>query len=378
MSGTQLNENEKKDNKLSSGKRPKLTEQKKSEYAEIIGGRAEPRELSGWDAHPLGRDGIPAVILRYKVYEEMRARNYKGRNAVAKIFGVSPGFVTKWTNILRAAYETGTGVKNACIALSTRPPHTIRSPVSDRIERDVLAVRETLSFMGPMKIERMYVAEGSAPTIGRIIKKYGLQHDHKPYKQRKYVRYERPCSMYMLQTDYKGWDEQIYSIWMMDDHSRFIPGFRVVASATAETVIELMEEVCEKYGRPIQVLTDHGVQFTTMHENGNHVFEEYLAQNNVKHIMGRVNHPQTQGKIERSHGSAIIEMEAVWGGKPKNIDEFREAIGAWVEFHNTFRVHQSLDYKTPAEVFLRDMKAMNDPAWIEAVRKEFPDGSRAY
>ena len=153
-------------------------------------------------------------------------------------------------------------------------------------------------------------------------------------------------------------------------------GHRVVSNATAEVAIDLVREMVSAHGSPISFLTDHGIQFTTMHKDGEHCFDKALAELGIKHIMGRVKHPQTQGKIERSHGSAIAEMESIWGRKPVTIEEYREAIGLWVDFYNICRAHQSLDYKTPLEVFIEERLSKDDPEWLEAVKKEFPDCSR--
>ena len=118
--------------------KPRLTKKQRKEYKEQLGDRAKPRDPSGWDTHPLGDDGIPASDMRYRVFDEMRSRGYEGRNAVARRFGVSGSFVTKWTKILKAAHELRAGVENVCRALSTRPPHTITSPVTDKVTEKVL------------------------------------------------------------------------------------------------------------------------------------------------------------------------------------------------------------------------------------------------
>jgi transposase InsO family protein len=390
MSETPAESNSKEDKKLSGrhrpevifveksirGERPKLAKEQMNEHRSLLGDRGRPREPSGWDTHPLGTDGIPAEDMRYRVYEEMRSRGFTGRNAVAELFGVSRAFVTKWTNILRAAGELGAGLRNVCRALSTRPPRTIERPAEDAVRDLVLSVRKRLPFLGPEKIKVMYGTEASASAIGRVIKRFGLQRKHRLYKKHRYVRFEMPFPLHTVQTDYKEWAPGIYSIWVLDDRSRMILGYRVVRGPTAEAAEELLEEVVSRHGLPIRVLTDHGSHFTTMHKGGEHALERWFSGRKIKHVMGRVNHPQTQGKIERSHGSAKAEMEAVWGGRPETFEDFEEAVGAWVVFYNNLRVHQSLGYKTPAEVFFKEKLGTDDPRWIEAVGKEFPDGSR--
>ena len=42
-------------------------------------------------------------------------------------------------------------------------------------------------------------------------------------------------------------------------------------------------------------------------ENVKHKFSEFLEENGIKHILARVNHSQTNGKIERFLG--LVEAE---------------------------------------------------------------------
>ncbi len=51
------------------------------------------------------------------------------------------------------------------------------------------------------------------------------------------------------------------------------------------------------------MLTDHRTQFYVNKRNekgeGENKFGAYLKENNIKHIVSRVNHPQTNGKLEK-------------------------------------------------------------------------------
>jgi len=266
MSGTPFMESEKKDKKVL--KRAKVTyvessvreEPKKPlwrplhECKRILGDRAEARGPGKWDSHPLGKSGAPASEVRLKVYLDMKAKGFKGRNETARRFGVSPGFVTKWTGVYRAAEAVGAALGNVCIALSTRPPHTVRAPATDRVKGVALRLRDRCPFFGPKKLEHLIRerappgTSASASTIGRLIKGLGLQRDHKPYKRHKYVRFERTFSLHMAQTDFKEWGKGVVSIWVIDDHSRCILGYRVVANATTEVVKDLLREVISRHG----------------------------------------------------------------------------------------------------------------------------------
>ena len=57
----------------------------------------------------------------------------------------------------------------------------------------------------------------------------------------------------------------------------------------------------------------------------------FLLENEIRHIVGRVNHPQTNGKIERFFGT--LEAKARYFD---TIDEF-------IEWYNCKRSHMSLN-----------------------------------
>ena len=128
----------------------------------------------------------------------------------------------------------------------------------------------------------------------------------KKKKQRKWVRYEREHSMSLWQGDWKMIHlngEEKWIIAFMDDASRFITCFGVFDEATTENTIKVLRRGFAEYGIPDEILTDPE-QFVAAksREKAKHKFKEFLAKNGVRHILARINHPQTNGKIERFFG----------------------------------------------------------------------------
>ncbi len=78
------------------------------------------------------------------------------------------------------------------------------------------------------------------------------------------------------------------------------------AEATTDNALVVLHEAIAKHGRPASILTDHGSQFyanqSEYKRRGASQFEQELVKLEIKHIMVRVNHPQTNGKLERFHG----------------------------------------------------------------------------
>jgi putative transposase len=75
---------------------------------------------------------------------------------------------------------------------------------------------------------------------------------------------------------------------------------------------------------------------------------EYLEDKGMQHVRGAPYHPQTQGKIERWHQTmknrVLLEHYFLPG-------DLERQIGAFVEYYNTHRYHESLGNLTPADVY---------------------------
>ena len=167
-------------------------------------------------------------------------------------------------------------------------------------------------------------------------------------KRRKCVRYEREHSMSLWHMDWKQLPDGRWWIAAEDDASRLIVGYGVFQEATAEHTIHVLKQAIEKHGRPRELLTDRGSQFYAnegeRREKGISQFEAYLAEQGIKHLLCRVNHPQTNGKLERIYG--VYEQKR---HQFKTIDEY-------VHWHNEVKPHMSLNIETletPIQAFHR-------------------------
>lgn len=171
--------------------------------------------------------------------------------------------------------------------------------------------------------------------IQRIYKQYGLKmNKRKRPSQIRFVKYEWPKPNMLWHTD---WSDCPFTgkklIAFIDDHSRFIVHAEYFENATTENTILAFKNAISKYGKPENILTDNGVQF---HTNG--PFEEFCKSNGIKHILGRVHHPQTNGKIERWFGTYKMEFQPQrW-----TLDEF-------IKIYNEERIHQGIGYMKPLE-----------------------------
>lgn len=173
----------------------------------------------------------------------------------------------------------------------------------------------------------------------------------KKWVKRKWVRYEREHSNSLWHTDWHEIkDPRWKGMWLTayeDDASRFITGFGVHETLTSAYSVVALESAIKEHGKPASILSDHGTTFYSMEserrEKGMTEFEKCLLRHKIRFILGRVNHPQTNGKIEKFFD--IFENKIKWF---KSIEEF-------MSWYNTVRPHGALDLKTPVEAYYGKM-----------------------
>ena len=171
--------------------------------------------------------------------------------------------------------------------------------------------------------------------IQKIYKYYKLKMNKRTRpSQIKFVKYEWPKPNALWHTD---WTVCPFTgkqlIAFIDDHSRFVPHAEYFENATTENTILAFQNAINKHGKPENILTDNGVQF---HIQG--PFEEFCKEHDIKHILGRIHHPQTNGKIERWFGTYKQEFQ------PQ-----RWTLNEFVKIYNEERLHQGIGYKVPLE-----------------------------
>ena len=204
----------------------------------------------------------------------------------------------------------------------TRPEDIVWPPRMGRLVEGLPGHREHSAVMSccnqgrrmVVRIETMVVRSIgihiSYHTIHGILKDEELaENQPAKAKQRKWVRYERRYSNSLWHTDYKQLPDGKWFVSFQDDASRLIVGFGVFDEATTDHAIRVLEDAIKRYGKPAQILTDRGSQFYANEKENTRrdtaTFETRLVDLDIKHVLARVRHPQTNGKLKRFH----LEME---------------------------------------------------------------------
>ena len=130
----------------------------------------------------------------------------------------------------------------------------------------------------------------------------------------------------------------------IDDRTRLITSHGILKSASAENSVALLKTGISNYGKPKSIMTDHGSQYYANHPNAkqeNTIFRIALDTLGIKHYLARINRPQTNGKVERFF--LTYKTEYATGSF--------DSIGDFIKHYNEARIHMSLGYKTPKEIW---------------------------
>jgi hypothetical protein len=176
---------------------------------------------------------------------------------IAKIMDITPRWVRE---IHRVHQRTGQ-------YLYPTKPGRKSIPISDEDRTLILTTREEHPLSGAVALEKILDSRGihiPHNRIHRILKEEGLAIDEpKKQRRRKWIRYERKYSNSLWHADWFE-EQQDQIILFEDDASRFITGYGVFDNATARNSILVLEQAIQSYGIPKQLITDHGVQFTSL------------------------------------------------------------------------------------------------------------------
>ena len=135
----------------------------------------------------------------------------------------------------------------------------------------------------------------------------------------------------------------MYLVAVMDWHSRKVLSWRLSNTMEADFCVEALQEAIGRYGCPEIFNTDRGAQFTS------EAFTTVLKNNEIAISMDGRGRVQDNIFTERLWWS--LKHHYLYLRSFANGSELRVALREWFSFYNQERFHQSLDDKTPDEVY---------------------------
>jgi len=170
----------------------------------------------------------------------------------------------------------------------------------------------------------------------------GSGHRVYPYLLRG-VKVERVDQVWSTDITYVGLPGGfMYLAAVIDWHSRYVISWRLSNTLDGEFCLEMLEEALGK-GKPEVFNTDQGVQFTARAWTGR------LEAAGVAVSMDGKGRCLDNIFVERLWRT--VKYEDVFIRGYEAVPDLRQGLAAYFPFYNEERRHQSLGYRTPAEVY---------------------------
>jgi len=133
-----------------------------------------------------------------------------------------------------------------------------------------------------------------------------------------------------------------YLVAVMDWFSRYVISWQVSNTLDADFCVDSLEKALE-LGKPDIFNSDQGSQFTSK------AFTQKLLDHKVRISMDGRGRVFDNIFIERLWRT--VKYENIYAQEYPTITDLRNGLKNYFEFYNTERLHQSLEYQTPWEVY---------------------------
>ena len=261
-----------------------------------------------------------------------------GIKEAAKLTGIHYTTVYDWRRQLEARGKEGFLSYRSAI-----PGRGIKR-ITEEQERGVLDIWERYPGFGPSQIRGQLRRQGitiSTRSVQKIMDANGYRGIRKKRKEKDFERFEASRPLELCQMDILEFfihKLKVYVILLLDDYSRFILGWRLLDKTSIDSVIGVVQEAIDRYGKMEELLTDRGFVFYSWH--GINRFERYLETEGIDHTHSRPHHPQTLGKVEAVNKQ--IQKELIHRERFRSASDAETAISRWVKIYNYERTHQGL------------------------------------
>lgn len=262
-------------------------------------------------------------------------------------FGISRKTGYKW--LARAAMGEG-------LTDHSRRPQTSPQQTAPALEAQILALRQQHPAWGGRTLHHRLVAMGIAnvpapSTITEVLRRAGMLVPAPPPVPLQ--RFVHPEPNVLWQMDFMGHQPlrqgRVHPWSLLDDHSRFALDLVACPNQQRGTVQAALTDVFRRYGLPQAILCDNGSPWGAAGLGGITRLEAWLLRLGVEPWHGQPYHPQTQGKVERFHGT--IAREVFGPHRPLTLAEAQARFDAFRTVYNQERPHEALANLVPASAY---------------------------
>jgi len=216
--------------------------------------------------------------------------------AAALALGVGRTSLFRW----RGRYEHG-GIE----ALRQRPRGPALASLPAWVERAIIVVR-LLTYWNSKRLTAEFTRRGIYPlghhAVDALLAEQGTARPS--VRRARGPRYERSRPDELWHIDIKGpfflqrakGDyTKVWIVGLVDDHSRFLIGLRVLPRPQAAPILAWLRDCFELCGTPHELMSDNGAPFVVWMPGVLTLFGRTLAELRIRHIRTQVNSPLLTG-----------------------------------------------------------------------------------
>jgi transposase InsO family protein len=196
-----------------------------------------------------------------------------------------------------------------------------------------------------MMIDADIVAVSPA-TVYRVLKEAGGMRKWNRKSTRKGKGFNQPSAAH------KHWHVDVsyvnisgtfyYLCTILDGYSRYIVHWELRESMQERDVETIIQRARERFPHCApRVISDNGPQFTARD------FKEFIRISGMTHVRTSPYYPQSNGKLERYHGT--IKTECIRPKTPLTKEDAQRIITDYVQHYNDVRLHSAIGYITPKD-----------------------------
>jgi putative transposase len=196
-----------------------------------------------------------------------------------------------------------------------------------------------------MMLDRDVVA-ASPTTVYRVLKaagRIGRSSNKSSKKGTGFHQPQKPHEHWHIDISYVNIHGTFYFLTtILDGYSRYIVHWEIRKTMSEQDELVVLQRAREKFPHATpRIISDNGSQFLAKD------FKEFIRICGMTHVRTSPYYPQSNGKLERFHGS--IKGECLRPGTPISLEDAIRIVTKYVEHYNQVRLHSAIGYVAPAD-----------------------------
>ena len=306
--------------------------------------------------------------MNQKIEFAIKAQDSKNFSELCREYGISRKTGYKWRDRFLARGSAG-------LECLSRKPKSHKQELGEFVICDLIRLKNVHLKWGPKKIRELYrrqhpnEKQPSLSSVKRVFQRAGLVKRRKKRSYRETGRITHgvvathPNHIWTI--DFKGWwltsdGLKTEPLTIRDEFSRKILAIKILPNTKTEGVMSSFKELFKKYGLPAYIRSDNGSPFAcTRSLLGLTRLSAWWLELGIDLERSRPGKPQDNGAHERMHKDIRDELQF------SNPDISQEGFDLWKEEYNSERPHESLEMKTPDEVYIPSTQRYDPTAKVD-------------